>query len=308
MPLIHYATIILLGAIWGGSFVFIRVAAPALGPFALVDARVLLAAAALGAWALLSGERFDRAGVPLRRFLVLGAVNAAIPFSLIATAELVLPASLAAILNATTPLLTALVAAVWLGERVTRQAIVGLALGAAGVMLVVGWSPLTLDPPTLLAVGASLLAAACYAVGGVYAARSLRGPRPTTLAFGQQLSAGVVLLAPATATLPARPPTPETIFAVTLLATLCTAFAYVLYFRLIAAVGPTRTLSVTYLVPAFGVLWGGLALGEAIGTGTVLGLVVILLGVWIVVGAHTRAKESSDVSDRPAVSGEQTGE
>lgn len=277
------ALLFLLAAMWGGSFLFIRVAAPALGPLALMAARVLLAAAALLVYAA-SIRRLPSLRTRWKGYLLLGTVNAAIPFTLIATAELRLTASLAAILNATTPLFAAVIAAVWLREPITARRALGLALGLVGVAVLVGWSPLRLDGAVLLAIVASLGGALAYAAGGVYAARAFTGTPPLTLAIGQQLGAGVVLLPLAATRLPTRPPSSGVVLAFLALTLLATAVGSLIYFRLIASVGPTKTLTVTILVPCFGLLWGTLFLREPVGLGTLAGLAIVLCSVTLVTG------------------------
>lgn len=275
--------LLLLAAIWGGSFIFIRVAVTVLGPFALVEIRVGLAGLALLLYAL----AVRRAPALWQRrwaFLLLGLLNAAIPFCLISTAELHLTASLAAILNATTPLFTALVAAVWLGERLTLRKGVGLGLGLAGVVIAVGWSPLPFTLPVLLSAGASLLAAFTYGLGGVYSARQFKGVPLLDLNIGQCLGAALALLPLAGATAPRAVPSLPVVLAVLALSLLGTAFAYLLFFHLIQTVGATRTLTVTFLVPIFGLIWGAVFLHEAIGAGTLLGLGVILSAILLVSG------------------------
>ncbi len=273
----------MLGALWGSSFLFIRLAVPALGPFVLMFSRVGVAAAALTLFAVVT------LGLPKlrsrwREFLILGTFNAAIPFSLIATAELNLTASLAAILNSTTALWAAVVAAVWIGEPLTARKVCGLLLGVAGVAVLVGWNPVPLGGVVLLSVGAVLIASFSYALGGVYAKRTFSGVPPIGMAIGQQTGAAVVLLLPAAATLPEETPSLTAASAALTLALLCTAAAYMLYFYLIENAGPTRTLTVTFLIPAFGLLFGVLFLGEPIGPGTFAGLGIILISVALVTG------------------------
>ncbi|HEY8742424.1 MAG TPA: DMT family transporter [Chloroflexota bacterium] len=272
------AALLTLAALWGGSFLAIRLAAPAFGPFALIDVRVLLAAAAL---LLYAGLRRQRITVRprWRGYLLLGAVNAAAPFTLIAYAELQLTASLAAILNATTPLFAALIAAIWLRETLTARKLGGLVLGLLGVALVVGWSSLPLTAATFLAAGASLLAAVCYALGGVMVKARFSATPSMTLAVGQQLGAGIVLLPLAVSHLPGGVPSAAATLAMLYLALAGTALAYLLYFHLVARVGPSNTLSVTLLVPVFGVLWSVLFLAEPISASTIVGLAVVLAGV-----------------------------
>jgi drug/metabolite transporter (DMT)-like permease len=254
--------LLLLGALWGASFLFIEVAVPTLGPVLLVDLRVLLAAGALVLCAVAVGS-LPALRARWKEFLFLGGLNAAAPFTLIATSQLNLTASLAAILNSTTPLFGAVVAAVWIGEALTVRKAVGLLLGVAGVAVLVGLDPVPLSGVVLLAVGASLLAALCYALGGVYAKRTFSGVSPLGMGIGQQTGAAVILLPPAVATLPGELPSLAVVLSVLGLALLSTAVAYLLYFRLITSVGPTKTLTVTFLVPVFGVLFGVLLLGGA---------------------------------------------
>src|SRR5215218_9610055 len=162
--------LLLLSALWGASFIFIRVAVPALGPFVLVELRVGLAAVALALCAAFLG-RLPKLLVRWRQFALLGMVNVAIPFSLIAAAEINLTASLAAILNSTTVLFTAVVAAVWMGETLTPRKVVGVVSGIFGVAVLVGWDPIPLNGIVLLSVGAMLVASLSYALGAVYVKR-----------------------------------------------------------------------------------------------------------------------------------------
>lgn len=281
------AALILLAAVWGGSFLFIRVAVPSLGPFALVLGRLVLAALVLAAVAIVIRRPVDIRR-HARQLLVLGALNAAIPFTLISSAELHLTASLAAILNATTPLFAAAFSVTWLGERWTTARGLGLLAGVAGVTIMVGWSPVPLTAATLLAVGAMLVASAGYAASGIYTRRRLAGVSTYSLALGQQLGALVWLLLPAAIWRPAGPIPTSALWAVVALAVVCTAGAYLLYFYLIETVGPTRTTTVTYIVPAFGVLWGAIFLDEPITVGMVIGFAFVLVSVVLVNGVRFR--------------------
>lgn len=277
--------LLLLGALWGGSFLFIRVAVPALGPVLLMDLRVLLAAAALTLYAVAVG-RLGGFRSRWRQFLILGGLNAALPFTLIAAAEINITASLASILNSTTPLFTAVVAALWIGESLTLRKAAGLLLGVAGVAVLVGWNSQPVSGAVVLSVCASLAAALAYGLGGVYAKRTFSGVPPLTMAVGQQAAAAAILLPLAAATLPGDTPSLNVVFSVFALALLSTALAYLLYFRLITNVGPTKTLSVTFLVPVFGVIFGVLFLDEPFGLGTLAGMGIILAGVALVTGVR----------------------
>jgi drug/metabolite transporter (DMT)-like permease len=284
--------LVLLAALWGGSFIFFRIAAPELGPILVAFLRVVIAGSALLVYAAVARRDADWRG-SFRKYLVLGTLNGALPYALIAAAELHLTASFAAILNATTPLYAVVVAAVRFGERPVARTALGVVLGVAGVAVLVGWESETLDARLLTAVGASLVAALSYALAGAYAKTAFTGAPPLTLAIGQQIGAAVVLaplLVPVSVVDGGElAVTRGAVAAVVALALFCTSVAYLLYFFLIDRVGPTRTLSVTFLSPVFGVLWGAMFLDEAIGAGTVVGLGVILVGVTLVTGVRLRS-------------------
>ncbi|MDQ3589956.1 MAG: DMT family transporter [Actinomycetota bacterium] len=275
--------LMLLGALWGGSFLFIRVAVPALGPFVLMELRVGLAVVALTLYAVVVG-RLSKLRSRWREFLIIGTVNTAIPFSLIAAAEIYLTASLAAILNSTTVLFTALVAAVWMGDPLTMRKVVGVILGIVGVAVLVGWDPIELSGVILLSVGAMLAASLSYALGAVYIKRTFKGIPPLSMSLGQLTGGAIILLPLAAASLPGERPSAAVTLCVLGLALLSTAVAYLLYFRLIENVGPTSTVTVTLLVPLFGLLFGVLLLDEPFGWGTLTGLAIILSSVTLVTG------------------------
>jgi drug/metabolite transporter (DMT)-like permease len=286
----------MLGVLWGGSFLFIRVAVPALGPFMLVELRVGLAAAALFLYALAAGSMPKIRG-RWRSFLVLGFLNAAVPFSLISAAAIHLTASLAAILNSTTVMFTAIVAAVWMGDALTARKAIGIVLGIVGVSVLVGWDPLPLNGIVLLAVAAMLLASLSYALGATYAKQSFSGIPPVGMALGQLGGAVALLLPLAVVSLPERAPSTVVTFSMLGLAFLSTAVAYLIYFRLIENVGPTSTVTVTLLVPVFGLLFGVLLLEEPFGPGTLAGLGIILTSVVLITGiAPRKSKLEQDCS------------
>ncbi|HEY8287153.1 MAG TPA: EamA family transporter [Chloroflexota bacterium] len=281
----QFAMLIVLAALWGASYLFIRVASPVLGPFPLMELRTVIAGLVLWIYASAIGKRPElRAN--WRRFLALGALNGALPFALIAAAELYLPASLAAILNATTPLFTALVAAGYGVEHLTRRRMLGMAIGFGGVAILVGWSPIPLTGQVAFGVVTSLLGALCYGLGGTYASRTFKDVPPLTMATAQQLGAAAVLLPFALAAIPEARVSGEAVANMLALSLLCTVVAYLIYYPLLKSVGPTRTLSVTFLIPVFGLLWGALFLHEKIGPGTFVGLVVILSSVTLVTGVR----------------------
>ncbi len=278
-----------LAALWGASFLFMRISTPEFGPVAMTALRVGGAALCLlPLLLLLRGEAAE-----LRRhwpaIAVVGLVNSALPFVLFGIAALALQGGLSAIFNATAPMWGALIAWGWFGERLTRSRGLGLLLGFGGV-LALAWDKASLKPgehgvsPTL-AMAACLAAALCYGFAIHYTRRRLDGVAPMAVAAGSQLAAALLLAGPAWWLWPATPPGALAWWSMAGLALLCTALAYVLYFRLIAHVGPARAITVTFLVPLFAVIWGALFLGETLTPAMVLGCAVILLGTALTTGA-----------------------
>jgi drug/metabolite transporter (DMT)-like permease len=276
-------SLVLLGVLWGGGFLFVRIAVPAFGPVALVDVRVLLAGMVLLLWVIARGELppFWRRW---REYLVLGALNVALPFTLIAWAALTISASLGSILMATVPLFTAPIAAVQLNERVSGRQAAGLIVGFIGVGILVGLRPLPFTQAFAAAVSALLGAAAFYALGGVYTARRFTGASPVESTIGQQFAAFVLLLPFALAMPPRAMPPLSAVFALLILAVFSSVLAYLLFFRLISSVGATKTATVSYLIPLFGTLWGVVVARERVGWETLAGMLVILLGVVLATG------------------------
>lgn len=270
------ARLVTLAAVWGLSFVFMRVVAPPLGPVWTAALRVLIGGAALVAWLALT-HRETKLREHWRAYLVIGAVNSALPFFLFAYAALSLPASYLAILNATVPLYAVLLAAVWLDEPLTLAKVAGVALGIAGVAVVTGAGAIEMDSRAWLAVGAVLVATLCYAVVGIGIKRRGQGLSPYGIAAWSQLFAALVLFPPATLLPPAGPVTPLVLASLAGLGLLCSGIAYLLYYRLLQDIGPTRTTTVTFLLPVFGIVWGALLLGEAV-TLTMLAGVLLIIG------------------------------
>jgi len=280
MHVSDWVRLLLLAGLWGGSFAFIRVAAPVLGAFWLAFARVALAFAALFALAL--GRRAVPSLLPhWRGYAVIGVVNSALPFALFSFAEQYITASAAAILNATSPFFAGIVAALWLKEALTLRKLAGMGLGFAGVALLVGWQSERLSGMSLLATLACLAAALCYGVASVYAKRNMVGVPSAAVALYSQFTAAI-FLAPALCFVPLpNSPSPLVVANVLALALASTALAYLLYFRLIATIGPARALTVTFLIPLFGVLWGYLFLGEPLTANMLAGCGLILGGTWV---------------------------
>lgn len=271
------ARLVTLSAIWSLSFIFMRIVAPPLGPVWTAGLRVLIGGSALAAWLVLSGRD---AGVRRhwRAYLVIGVVNSALPFVLFAYAALTLPASTMAILNAMVPLFVVLLGALFLSESLTVGRMLGIAAGIAGVALVTGAGAIDMGTNAWLAVGACLVATLCYALAAV--GIKLRGGAlsPYAIAAWSQLFASLALLPPAMFLPPAGPITPIVVACLLALALLCSGVAYVLYFRLIRDIGPTRTSTLTFLLPAFGIVWGTLLLDETVTVPMLAGAILILSG------------------------------
>jgi drug/metabolite transporter (DMT)-like permease len=275
-----YTRLAVLAAIWGASFIFMRVAAPAFGTVLTAEGRLLIAGLVLAAWFRATG--FD---AQWRRYwkayAAIGLVNLALPSLLYAFALAHIPASIGAVLNATSPMFGALVAVLFLGERLSVKKAVGCLAGIAGVLLVVKPDGLPQTDRFGWAVAACLLACLCYGYNGVLMKRHAETPS-RGVAVGGQLAAALMLLP----LVPFSPPTAAigALEAGNLLALalLGNALGFVMYFRLIADVGATRALTVTYLMPFFGLLWGMLFLGESLPASALAGGVLILVGTVLV--------------------------
>lgn len=280
----NLAILVFLGAMFGASFLYMRVAAPEVGPWVVTFARVGIAAVVLAL--VTRGRTLRLVAAEWRALFLLGAVNTALPFGMYAFAETTIPASLAAILNALAPLTMAIAAALWLAQPLTRRKIAGIALGVAGVATVVGLGPLTIDGPTLVAIGACLVAVIGYAIGFTYARRRLPHVDPLTISLGQLTGAALILAPGAIATRPEVAPSVDAVAALLGLAVFSTALAWPLLFRLVAAIGPTASSTVTFLAPAFGIAWGALVLQEPVGPSLIVGAALILTSVTLVTGLH----------------------
>lgn len=283
--------LLLLAAIWGASFLFMRIAAPHFGALPLVFVRVALASVVLLPLLFWHGQ----AGALCRHWRaisVVGLLNSALPFALFTLAALAINAGLSAIFNATTPLWTAVIAWLWLHDRPAPQRAFGLAVGFAGVLALAAGKA-SLQPgehgiSPALAIAACMLAAALYGVASNYTKRHLTGVPSLTLAVGSQLSAAAMVALPALWTWPTVMPPLRSWLAAVALAVLCSGVAYVLYFRLIARLGPAGASSVTFLIPLFAVAWGALFLDERPTLAMLGGGAVILLGTALATGMRLR--------------------
>jgi drug/metabolite transporter (DMT)-like permease len=274
-----------LAMIWSASFVFIRVLAPVLGPVWVATARLLLGGGVL-ALAFIAMRRHVDVRQHWRAYLFIGVVNSSLPFLLFAYAALTLPASYLVILNAVLPLFGAVASAVALDESLTPRQMAALTAGVAGVLLVSQAGPVVPDSSFALAICASLAAVSCYAVAGVWLKRRGAALQSIAVAGWSQLLGGFALL-PIAAFVPVHGDITSTIVIdVLLLALVCSALAYLLYFRLIVDIGPTRAMTVTFLMPAFGVLWGRFFLDETVTLPMLAGAALIVGGTMGVLRPH----------------------
>lgn len=275
--------LISLGAIWGASYIFIRLAAPSFGSWWLIALRVLIAGLALLVFIPITGQRpaFKNRW---RHYVLLGAVNAALPFTLITNAVSGLNAGTSAIINAITPVSTAVVAAIWIKDSLTPRKLLGLMMGLGGVVVLVGWSTLPLNERTMLAALQAIVATVLYGIGAVYARVQFKDDLPLSLAIGQLFGACVTQL-PLAAFSPLPSPTLTAGLSLLALALLCTSVAYLIYFRLVASIGPSQTSTVTFLVPFFSLVWGVFFLGEPLSFGMLAGMGLIMCSITLVTGS-----------------------
>lgn len=278
---------LLLAAIWGASFLFMRFGAKELGVFTTSGLRVAIGALFLLPVLLLRGH-----GPSLRQHwklsFAVGVLNSAIPFACFSFALLSITTGLSSILNATTPLFGAVIAWLWLKDRPTGSRTVGLLIGFAGVALL-AWDKASFKPDasgnaTGWAVLACLLATLCYGIAASFTKRYLSGLPALVTATGSQLGASIVLVPLTWWFWPAQPVSLNAWLTVIALGVLCSGVAYILYFRLIERAGPARALSVTFAIPVFALLYGGVLLGEEVTAWMVTCGIVIVAGTSLSTG------------------------
>ncbi len=275
--------LLLLAAVWGASFLFMRIAVPQFGPLPLMALRCAIGAAVLVPLLVWRGGFGVLRKRPLA-FGVVGLLNSALPFVLFGFATLTLSAGFSALLNATTPLWAAMVAYAWLGDAPSRRQLAGLAIGFCGVLVLMAGRGEIAPGGGLLAVLAALAATLSYGLAAGHARRYMTGTPPLALAAGSQIAATAVLAVPAALAWPERMPDAGAWLAALALGAACTGLAYVLYFRLLTRAGAPTATAVTYLVPVFAVLWGGIFLGERPTPAMLAGGAVIFAGTVLATG------------------------
>jgi drug/metabolite transporter (DMT)-like permease len=282
--------LIALAAIWGAAFLFMRIGAPEFGPLALAALRVAGATVLLMPLMLWRGHK-GALRTHWKAIAIVGLFNSALPFVLFSIAALAINAGLSSILNATAPLWGALIAWLWLNDKLSGSRVFGLFIGFAGVLFL-AWNKASFKPSehgvsAAVAIGACLLATLGYGFAANYTKKKLTGVPPLAVAAGSQAAATAVLALPALWFAPQAMPSVAAWSSVVVLALLCTGVAYLLFFRLIAHVGAPRAITVTYLIPVFAVLWGALFLREEITLPMAAGCVVILVGTALASGIVT---------------------
>ncbi|WP_146491093.1 DMT family transporter [Vibrio sp. T20] len=277
-----FIKLIILAAIWGGSFLFMRIAASPLGPAVLIEARVLCAAVTL----LLVSFYLKRKlsfNTHSKHFFILGLFNTALPFLCFAYAAQTLNASTLAILNSTAPIWAAIIGAIWTKTALERKVILGLGIGVTGVCVLVGWDAMNIGQEAIVPIFAAVMAAFSYGIASNYTKTA-----PKVEAFNNahgSMWAAVLIVLPFVFFMPMREAPDLTITtSVILLGAVCTGLAYLLYFNLINELGAPSALSVTFLIPVFGILWGNLFLNEAIGINTIIGSILVITGTMLVTG------------------------
>ena len=283
MKLRDVIDLVTLGILWGAAFLFIRVAVPEFGTFALMEVRMALAAALLLPLVLLR-RQLPELLAHWRDIVLMGLLHYAIPFCLFAWAMLSVSAGYASVINASAPLFAGVVARLWIGERLDASRATGLVLGFAGVALLV-WDKLAAaGGQDGLAVAATVLASFCYGVAAVMAKRRLAGVSPMVVAGGSMSAAALGLLPLSIVLMPETMPSGSAWGMAAALGVVCTALAFVLYFRLIDSAGPSKAITVTFLIPLFAVAFGAAFLDEQVAPAMIVGGVVIAIGTALATG------------------------
>lgn len=289
MRFTDFLRLLLLAAIWGASFLFMRIAAPVLGSMPTAFFRASLGMLGLLVILLLMRVRWDFRN-KLKQCLVLGVINAGLPAALYCTAALVLPAGYSAILNATTPMMSVLIGMLFFAEAMRLSQGIGVAIGLLGVAVLTRTGPVAFDLTLLLGAAACLTATVCYGFAGFLTRRWIgqQGGLDNRLtAFASLCGASAFMLPLFIGSLLIEPPASWGTLNVWLslagLGLICTAFAYVLYFRLLSDIGPIKASTTTFLIPVFGVLWGALLLDEPLSWAYLYGGLLITVALWLVV-------------------------
>lgn len=294
----HVLQLLVLAALWGASFLFIRVGVGEFGVAPLMALRVAIGAVVLVLMLVLRGAPSASFATLRERawpLFVVGVLNSAAPFCLFAFAELTLTAGLTSVINATTPLFGALVAFVWLKDRLTLARTLGMFIGFSGVVSLV-WGQIAAPhgalAPSASATALAALAATCaallYGIAANFTKRHLTGVDSLTIATGSMIGGSLALIPFAIASWPTAPVSMHAWGAVLSLGVACTGVAYLIFFHLINVAGPSRAITVTFVIPVFGILWGALFLNEQVNASMIEGCAIVLVGTALATGVIKR--------------------
>lgn len=279
MQLKHVLLLTLLAAIWGASFLFTRISAPEFGPVAFTSVRIGLAALALLPILLMKNHwQILRENLGLISFVAL--LNSALPFMLLAYTTLYLSAGVTSVLNSFVPIFSAVIAHYYLKDHLSRKQSLGLMIGIIGVMILMS-DKLAWGNNTILPLCTAFLSGLSYAVGANITKKKLSHVPPRLLAASSMFTAGAMMIPLGLSYWPDQIPSGEAWVSIIAVALISTALAYLIFFWLLKEIGPTRTVSVTLIIPIFGIAWGALFLDESITLNIVLGTVVILVGAYL---------------------------
>jgi drug/metabolite transporter (DMT)-like permease len=287
VPIKYLLELLLLAAVWGASFIFMRTTAPDFGPIMLITLRTGIAAVFLLPF-LIKAKLLSQLKEHWQVIFIVGLSNTAIPFCLFSYSTLYLGAGYASILNATAPMFGAIIGFFWLKDHLSNMAILGLFIGFCGVLTLSVARDAEFSAEALLPVFAALLATLSYGAAACYTKKHIIGIQALTVATGSQCFAFLCLAPLSLLFWPEQMPGLNSWLQVGVLGVVCTAFAYILYFRLIANIGSAKAITVAYLVPVFGVLWGLVFLEEHLSPGMWAGASLVILGVALTTGLLSR--------------------
>ena len=272
-----FIAFLLLAAIWGSSFLFLRVAIEEFGPFLLSDLRVLFAFLSLLPFFVFLKKRSFESKKRIKLFFLLGSINSAVPFVCFSFAAINLPSGYLSVINSFVPVWSLFFSYIFLGDKIKFGVFVNLLIGVIGVMIFVGFGPIVLHWDSLTAILFALIATLCYAISGVLTRKYCVGVPSLSLSIYCLGFASILLLPSFFLDLPEVRPSSQSWVAIIILGVLCSGVALLLYFKLIKSVGPIKTTTVTFLVPAFGTMWGTIFLDEVFTSAMGIGIMLILI-------------------------------
>jgi drug/metabolite transporter (DMT)-like permease len=279
----HFVQLIAMSALWGASFPFLRIAAPALGPWVTAGLRVSLAALTLSLLMRILRNRWPPRDAWLRLSFV-SLLTVVLPFVLFNYAALVLPAGYSAVLNATAPLFGVIGAALAGEERITGRRLLGCALGFIGVALLVQLGPVAVTSQVIVAALFCTVAAGCYGFGAILMKRATLAWQPLPSSAAVHVAAAVLLVVPMGLAAPSAHPTLASLVAVGTLGIITSGFMYWISMRLMREIPASASTSSAFMIPLFGVTWGGLFLGEPVTAGMIPGCLLVLVAMALITG------------------------